>query len=136
MGGRFGGGSLFRYFWPFPGAAEQRDNASFRISQLCGCFAVCSSGERLERGLEKISTFIVIWIAVFSCFQHILSLPGFVENFTGLFQFGYFPKVRLGYYWGGLPPIPGWWPGKCLDRQLDPDKGFGMGSLVGQFPAR
>ena len=125
-------------FGHIPGAADRGTMLALGYLSFAGCFAVLLFGGTVERGLEKISTFIVIWIAVFLlAFNIIFVSPGvWWKTFTGLFQFGYFPKgadwVLLGGFaaYSGAGGLGNVWTASWIR-----DKGFGMGSLVGAIPS-
>jgi Mn2+/Fe2+ NRAMP family transporter len=101
-------------------------------------FAVLLFGGTVERGLERISTFIVIWIAVLLIVFNVLFVSAGIwwKTFTGLFQFGYFPKgadwVLLGGFaaYSGAGGLGNVWTASWIR-----DKGFGMGSIVGAIPS-
>jgi hypothetical protein len=125
-------------FGHIPGAPDRGAMIALGYLSFAGCFLVLLFGGTVERGLEKISTFIVIWIAVFLLVFTIIFVPAgtWWKTFTGLFQFGYFPKgadwVLLGGFaaYSGAGGLGNVWTASWIR-----DKGFGMGSLVGAIPS-
>ncbi len=125
-------------FGHIPGPADRGMMIGLGYVSFAGCFAVLLFGGTVERGLEKISTFIVVWIVVFllAFNLYFVSAGTWWSTFTGFFQFGYFPKgadwVLLGGFaaYSGAGGLGNVWTASWIR-----DKGFGMGSIVGAIPS-
>jgi len=125
-------------FGHIPGAPDRGTMIALGYLSFALAFVVLLFGGTVERGLEKISTFIVIWIAVLLLVFTVIFVPAgtWWKTFTGLFQFGYFPKgadwVLLGGFaaYSGAGGLGNVWTASWIR-----DKGFGMGSLVGAIPS-
>ena len=72
-----------------PGAADKGAMLTWGYVSFAAVVLVLLFGGTVEKGLEKISTFIVIWIAVLLLVFTILFVPAgtWWKTFTGLFQF-------------------------------------------------
>ena len=121
-----------------PGGADKGALLAWGYVSFAGVIFVLLFGGTIERGLEKISTFIVLWIAFFLLAFNLIFVPWGMwwKVFTGLFQFGVIPKgadwLLLGAFaaysgTGGL--------GNIFTASWMRDKGFGMGSIVGAIPS-
>jgi hypothetical protein len=121
-----------------PGAADKGSMLAWGYASFAGCVLVLLFGGTVERGLEKISTFIVLWIFAFLVLFNVIFTPAvkWWEVFQGFFAFGVVPKgadwLLLGAFaaysgTGGL--------GNIFTMSWMRDKGFGMGSVVGAIPS-
>ena len=125
-------------FGHVPAAADRGAVIGLGYLSFAGCFAVLLFGGTVERGLEKISTFIVIWIAVFLLIFTLIFVSAGMwwKTFTGLFQFGYFPKGADWILLGGFAAYSGAGGlGNVWTASWIRDKGFGMGSIAGAIPS-
>src|SRR4030067_1042505 len=92
----------------------------------------------VQRGLERVSTFIVLWIAFFLIVFNLIFVDAATwwKVFKGFFAFGYIPKgvdiLLLGAFaaYSGAGGI-----GNIFTASWMRDKGYGMGSLVGAIPS-
>ena len=123
----------------FQEPADRGTMMAWGYVSFAACFVVLLFGGTVERGLEKISTFIVIWIAVFLLAFNLYLRPrrDLVEvRSRGFFNSGYFPKgadwVLLGGFaaYSGAGGLGNVWTASWIR-----DKGFGMGSIVGAIPS-
>jgi hypothetical protein len=121
-----------------PGGADRGAMLAWGYVSFAAVIFVLCFGGTIERGLEKISTFIVLWIAFFLLAFNLIFVPWGMwwKVFAGLFQFGVIPKgadwLLLGAFaaysgTGGL--------GNIFTASWMRDKGFGMGSIVGAIPS-
>ena len=121
-----------------PGAPDKGALLAWGYVAFAACVLVLCFGGTVERGLEKISTFIVIWIAVFLLAFNLIFVPFKVwgEVFLGLFQFGAMPKGVDWFLLGGFAAYSGAGGlGNIFTLSWLRDKGFGMGSIVGAIPS-
>ncbi len=121
-----------------PGAGDTGALLAWGYLSFAGAILVLLFGGTVERGLEKISTFIVLWIFLFLVAFNVIFVPWSMwwKVFSGFFQFGMIPKgadwLLLGAFaaysgTGGL--------GNIFTMSWLRDKGFGMGSIVGAIPS-
>jgi Mn2+/Fe2+ NRAMP family transporter len=123
---------------PLPGAGDKGALLAWGYVSFAACVLVLSFGGTVERGLEKISTFIVIWIFLFLLLFNIGFVPiaAWWKLFKGLIQFGVIPKgadwFLLGAFaaYSGAGGVSNIWTASWIR-----DKGFGMGSLAGAIPS-
>jgi len=121
-----------------PGAADRGAMLAWGYVSFASVVLVLLFGGTVERGLEKISTFIVIWIAVFLLAFNIAFVPAKVwwEVWAGLFQFGVIPKGVDWFLLGAFAAYSGAGGiGNIFTMSWLRDKGFGMGSIVGAIPS-
>ena len=121
-----------------PGAPDRGVMLAWGYVSFAGCVLVLSFGGTVERGLEKISTFICIWIFVFLLAFNLIFVPFRVwwDLFLGLFQFGAIPKGVDWFLLGGFAAYSGAGGlGNIFTMSWLRDKGFGMGSIVGAIPS-
>jgi hypothetical protein len=117
-----------------PGAADRGAMLAWGYVSFAAAVFVLLFGGTVERGLEKISTFIVIWIFVFLLIFNIGFVPieYWWKLFKGLFQFGVIPEsadwLLLGAFaaYSGAGGVSNIWTASWIR-----DKGFGMGSVAG-----
>jgi hypothetical protein len=121
-----------------PGAADKGAMLAWGYLSFGAVLLVLSFGGTIERGLEKISTLIVIWIATFLLLFNLIFVPAgtWWKVFKGLFAFGVVPPgadwLLLGAFaaYSGAGGVANIWTTSWLR-----DKGFGMGSVVGAIPS-
>jgi len=121
-----------------PGAADKGALLAWGYVSFGGCVLVLLLGGVVERALEKISTFIVLWIAFFLLAFNIAFVPAgtWWKVFKGFFAFGVIPPgadwLLLGAFaaYSGAGGIGNIWTLSWLR-----DKGYGMGSVVGAIPS-
>jgi hypothetical protein len=121
-----------------PGAPDRGAMLAWGYVSFAACVLVLCFGGTVERGLEKISTFICIWIFVFLLAFNLIFVPFRVwgEVFLGLFQFGTIPKGVDWFLLGGFAAYSGAGGlGNIFTMSWLRDKGFGMGSIVGAIPS-
>jgi hypothetical protein len=105
------------------------------------CFVVVLFGGRIERLLEKIALFMVIWIVVYLLVVDFFFVPGqaWLDVTKGLFDFGSIPKGPTGVDWALMGAFAAYAGaggiGNCWITNWLRDKGFGMGSVVGFIPS-
>jgi uncharacterized protein YhhL (DUF1145 family) len=136
------GGSAAALFSAFmgklPGAPDK--GAVMAFTYLCFALVVLALlwGGTVQRGLEKISTIIVLWIAFFLVVFNLVFVDAATwwKVFKGLFAFGQIPKgvdiLLLGAFaaYSGAGGI-----GNIFTASWMRDKGYGMGSIVGAIPS-
>lgn len=121
-----------------PGAADKGTMLFWGYISFGGCFFVLLWGGIIERGLEKISSYLVLWVVFFLLLFNLLVVPAATwwEVFKGFFQFGMIPKgadwLLLGAFasYAGAGGIGNLWTASWLR-----DKGYGMGKIVGSIPS-
>jgi len=121
-----------------PGAPDRGALLAWGYVSFGACTLVLLLGGTVERGLEKISTFIVLWIFFFLLIFNLAFVPAATwwKVFKGLFSFGMVPKgadwLLLGAFaaYSGAGGIGNIWTASWLR-----DKGFGMGGVVGAIPS-
>jgi Mn2+/Fe2+ NRAMP family transporter len=121
-----------------PGAADKGSMLAWGYVSFGAVLLVLAFGGTIERGLEKISTFIVIWIAFFLLLFNLIFVNAgtWWKVFKGLFAFGVVPPgadwLLLGAFaaYSGAGGASNIWTTSWLR-----DKGFGMGSVVGAIPS-
>jgi Mn2+/Fe2+ NRAMP family transporter len=121
-----------------PGAADKGAMLAWGYVSFAAAVAVLLFGGTVERGLEKISTFIVLWIFFFLVAFNLIFVPFemWVRVFKGLFAFGMVPQgadwLLLGAFaaYSGTGGI-----GNLFTASWLRDKGFGMGGVVGAIPS-
>jgi hypothetical protein len=121
-----------------PGAGDRGSMLAWGYVSFAACVLVLSFGGIVERGLEKISTLICIWIAVFLLAFNLVFVPfsAWWELFLGFFQFGSIPKGVDWFLLGGFAAYSGAGGlGNIFTMSWLRDKGFGMGSIVGAIPS-
>jgi hypothetical protein len=121
-----------------PGAPDRGAMLAWGYVSFAGCVLVLCFGGIVERGLEKISTFICIWIFVFLLAFNLIFVPFRVwgDVFLGFFQFGAIPKGVDWFLLGGFAAYSGAGGlGNIFTMSWLRDKGFGMGSIVGAIPS-
>ena len=121
-----------------PGAPDRSVLLFWGYISFAGCFLVLLFGGTVERGLEKISTFIVIWIFFFLLLFNLIFVPfkTWWDVFAGLFQFGIIPKGVDWLLLGGFAAYSGAGGlGNIFTMSWLRDKGYGMGSIVGAIPS-
>jgi hypothetical protein len=134
-----GAASLFAGFvGRLPGAPDKAGLMAF--TYLCFALVVLALlwGGTVQRGLERVSTFIVLWIAFFLIVFNLIFVDAATwwRVFKGFFAFGYIPKgvdiLLLGAFaaYSGAGGI-----GNIFTASWMRDKGYGMGSLVGAIPS-
>jgi hypothetical protein len=121
-----------------PGAGDAGGVLAWGYVSFALCVLVLIFGGTVERGLEKISTFICIWIFVMLLIFCIAFVPAkaWWELFLGFFQFGSVPKGVDLFLLGGFAAYSGAGGlGNIFTMSWLRDKGFGMGSIVGAIPS-
>jgi hypothetical protein len=121
-----------------PGAGDTGSVLAWGYVSFAASVLVLIFGGTVEKGLEIISTFIVIWIAVFLLIFNIffVSAEAWWACFKGLFQFGVIPKGADWLLLGGFAAYSGaGGMGNLFTLSWLRDKGFGMGSIVGAIPS-
>jgi Mn2+/Fe2+ NRAMP family transporter len=121
-----------------PGAGDAGGVLAWGYVSFAGCVLVLLFGGTIERGLEKISTFIVLWIFFFLLAFNLIFVPAgtWWKVFTGLFQFGTIPKGADWFLLGAFAAYSGTGGlGNVWTMSWLRDKGFGMGSIVGAIPS-
>jgi hypothetical protein len=121
-----------------PGAGDKGTLLVWGYVSFAACVLVLSFGGTVERGLEKISTFIVLWIFIFLLIFNIGFVPigAWWRLFKGLIQFGVLPQgadwLLLGAFaaYSGAGGMSNIWTASWIR-----DKGFGMGSVAGAIPS-
>jgi hypothetical protein len=121
-----------------PGAGDAGSVLAWGYIGFGTCALVLLFGGIIERGLEKMSTFIVLWIFLFLVLFNILFVPAgtWWKVFKGLFAFGVIPQgadwVLLGSFaaYAGAGGLGNVWTQSWMR-----DKGYGMGSIVGAIPS-
>jgi len=112
--------------WPLP------------ISVLALVVLALLFGGTVQKGLERVSTFIVLWIAFFLLLFNLIFVDGATwwRVFKGFFAFGQIPQgvdiLLLGAFaaYSGAGGI-----GNIATASWCRDKGYGMGSVVGAIPS-
>lgn len=105
------------------------------------CVLVVAFGGKVERMLEIVNWFMVMFIVVFLLVVDLLFVPAEVwwKGLTGHLHFGWFPKTEQGIDWillgafaayAGAGGISNLWITNWVR-----DKGMGMGSVVGYIPS-
>ena len=121
-----------------PGAPDRGAMLAWGYVSFASVVLVLLFGGIVERGLEKVSTAIVLWIAVFLLIFNIAFVPAgtWGRVFLGFFEFGVIPKgadwLLLGAFaaYSGAGGLGNIWTASWMR-----DKGFGMGSIVGAIPS-
>lgn len=121
----------------------QNDNAMFvmGISNFLLAVVIVAMGGKVERMLEWVNWFMVIFIFGFLVVACVWFVPGKIwgDAFMGHFQFGDFGKMTGNVDWillGGFAAFAGnGGMGNVVATNWIRDKGFGMGSLVGYIPS-
>lgn len=121
-----------------PGAGDKGAMLAWGYVSFAAAVFVLLFGGTVERGLEKISTFLVLWIFFFLLVFNIVFVPAgtWWEVFKGLFQFGVLPKGADWLLLGGFAAYSGAGGlGNIFTLSWLRDKGYGMGSIVGAIPS-
>ena len=121
-----------------PTAADKGSMLAWGYVSFGAVLLVLLFGGTIERGLERISTLIVIWIATFLLLFNLIFVPAgtWWKVFKGFFAFGVVPPgadwLLLGAFaaYSGAGGASNIWTASWLR-----DKGFGMGSVVGAIPS-
>jgi hypothetical protein len=136
------GGSAAAIFSAFmghiPGAADKGAVLGFTYLSFGIAILALLWGGTVQKGLERISTIIVLWIAFFLLAFNLIFVDAATwwTAFKGLFHFGYIPQgvdmLLLGAFaaYSGAGGI-----GNIFTASWIRDKGYGMGSLVGAIPS-
>lgn len=134
-------GALFAALWGrMPGAADATAVCYLGMGTFICTVLIVTFGGRIERTLEIISTFTVLFIITYLLIICLWLAPA--ENwggtFAGFFHFGYFPKSEVGIDWKTLAAFAAFSGGGGLGNlwitSWIRDKGFGMGKTVGFIP--
>jgi hypothetical protein len=121
-----------------PGAGDKGAMLAWGYVSFAGCVLVLLFGGTVERGLEKIATFIVLWIAIFLLAFNLIFVPArtWWEVFQGFFKFGLVPQGVDWFLLGAFAAYSGAGGiGNIYTASWIRDKGFGMGSIVGAIPS-
>lgn len=107
------------------------------VSFLC-CVAILAVGEKIERTLEKVSWFFVVWIVAYLLVIDIIlvSPSTWGRLAKGYFSFGVIPAGADWLLLGAFAAYSG--AGGLINSTVSNwlrDKGFGMSGLVGYIPA-
>jgi hypothetical protein len=121
-----------------PGAADKGAVLAWGYVSFGVCALVLMLGGVVERGLERISTFIVLWIALFLLAFNLAFVPAgtWWKVFKGFFAFGQMPSgadwLLLAAFaaYSGAGGMGNVWTLSWLR-----DKGYGMGSVTGAIPS-
>lgn len=126
-----------------PGAGDASTIKVIGIGTFLLCIAIVAFGGKVERMLEWVNTFMVIFIVVFLLVVDVLFVPAAVwwAGIKGFFGFGEqgFQLIPQGANWVLLGALAGFAGnggiGNVYTTNWVRDKGYGMGSVVGYIPS-
>lgn len=121
-----------------PGTADKGTVLFWGYATFLLCVAILAVGERVEKTLERVSWFLVIWIIVYLLLIDLFMVSP--SNWGGLvkgyFSFGTIPSGADWVLLGAFAAYSG--AGGLINSTVSNwcrDKGFGMGSVIGYIPA-
>jgi hypothetical protein len=133
------------YHHRLPGTMPDVDDRQVMLLLGSGTFILCvlvvAFGGKVERMLEIVNWFMVLFIVGFLLIVDLLFVPAEVwwKGLTGHFHLGWLPKTDQGIDWillgafaayAGAGGVSNLWMTNWIR-----DKGMGMGSLVGYIPS-
>ena len=121
-----------------PGAEDRGTVLFWGYATFLACVAILAVGERIERTLEKVSWFFVVWIIGYLLIIDMLliSPSRWGALVKGYISFGTIPSGADWFLLGAFAAYSG--AGGLINSTVSNwarDKGFGMGGLVGYIPA-